>query len=321
MKERDKHISFLQALGIILVVLCHGYYTPLQNEEHFFYSVFQWIYLFHMPLWFFISGYLFELTNGRNFNARSFIGKKAYQLIVPYIILSTIAFVPKALLPDSMSIRPLDFTIGSYVNCLLMPRQNPIGPYWFIPTLFLIFCVVAISKRLWNGKWIYFLTPLLFCVSAYIGRYNDALFCWKDAVFYLPFFTTGMIMKRRDVFKTENFLPLFLVRFCLLLAIYNLQHLYGMNIIGGLVGIAMCLAAAKIYAKHKLSLFNFIDGTTYTIYLLHWFVQIPVLYVMGKLAFVWWLQVLVAAFLGVVIPVIIHRKTMFPKIYQLKKKN
>ena len=47
MQQRKDYIDYAKAIGIFLVVLAH---TPLKNE------VSDWIYVFHMPLFFFLSG-------------------------------------------------------------------------------------------------------------------------------------------------------------------------------------------------------------------------------------------------------------------------
>lgn len=52
----NKNIAFLQVFGILLVVLGHS----TNNGGIPFLS--KWIYSFHMPLFIFISGFLFYLT-------------------------------------------------------------------------------------------------------------------------------------------------------------------------------------------------------------------------------------------------------------------
>lgn len=55
----NSNIYFLQTLGIILVVVGHAFFN--RGED----IVCQWIYTFHMPLFFFISGYLLEYTSAK----------------------------------------------------------------------------------------------------------------------------------------------------------------------------------------------------------------------------------------------------------------
>ena len=56
MQSQNSIISFLQAFGILLVVVGHSFYGCPDNPIH------TWIYSFHMPLFMFISGYLLKYT-------------------------------------------------------------------------------------------------------------------------------------------------------------------------------------------------------------------------------------------------------------------
>lgn len=71
--ERDKRIDVLRAWGIFLVIAVHSG-SPFSG----------FIYTFHMPLFFFITGYL--RYNGKVYSWRSFIAKKIKSVLVPYVI-------------------------------------------------------------------------------------------------------------------------------------------------------------------------------------------------------------------------------------------
>ena len=60
---KSNHLMAMMSLwGIILVVLGHsGFEDPFIAEKLRWLDT--WIYMFHMPLFFFISGYLYSLTN------------------------------------------------------------------------------------------------------------------------------------------------------------------------------------------------------------------------------------------------------------------
>ena len=68
--ERDKRIDVLRAWGIFLVIAGHSG-SPFSG----------FIYTFHMPLFFFITGYL--RYNGKVYSWRSFIAKKIKSVLVP----------------------------------------------------------------------------------------------------------------------------------------------------------------------------------------------------------------------------------------------
>ena len=67
-------VDYAKAIGIYLVVLAHTQLcAPLTN----------WIYVFHMPLFFLLSGYVFN----NNPSFKEFINRKAKTLVFPYFTL------------------------------------------------------------------------------------------------------------------------------------------------------------------------------------------------------------------------------------------
>ena len=129
-----------KALGIILVVLGH---VPSTFE-------YRWvIYLFHMPLFFVLSGYLFKLATPREELVRSF-----KSLMVPYFIYSFALFA-------LWSIKYKTFSMGLLLN-IMFANQNAMGS-------------TATS-----------LCPLWFLVSLFIMRIFTSLMGWKKAKFAPP---------------------------------------------------------------------------------------------------------------------------------------
>ena len=77
---RNKTIDVVKAWGIILVIMGHTY-SPFNK----------WIYSFHMPLFFFVSGFLRYGGKARPWG-RFFVGKLRSSLI-PYVVLWFVSVV------------------------------------------------------------------------------------------------------------------------------------------------------------------------------------------------------------------------------------
>ncbi len=144
MNQRNLLVSFLQAWGIILVVLGHSFYYSDNNPIH------TWIYSFHMPLFMFISGFLLRygverkninLSETKMLGLDGFVWNKVKRLLIPWVVISSIAYLPKVMM-SRFAARPIDLSIDSYINMFLYPYTNAIQFFWFLPTLFLIFIVV-----------------------------------------------------------------------------------------------------------------------------------------------------------------------------------
>ena len=79
-KERIKSIDFCKGIAILLVVLGHA--TEHTNASLSYDWLYEYIYSFHMPLFMFISGFVFY-KNKYNWID---IKKRAYQLLVPFFV-------------------------------------------------------------------------------------------------------------------------------------------------------------------------------------------------------------------------------------------
>jgi fucose 4-O-acetylase-like acetyltransferase len=82
--SRINWIDVLKGFVIVSVVLAHINFD--------YESVKLFIYLFHMPLFFFIGGYLFKPTN----DYKEFLKKKAIHLLIPYCLFIILIYIPQA---------------------------------------------------------------------------------------------------------------------------------------------------------------------------------------------------------------------------------
>ena len=126
-------IDNLRALALLLVVFGHTNNTEADIE-----IVGKYIYSFHMPLFFFISGLTFYPERYKG--PKEFITRKIFTLIVPYFFFSFLGF---GLL---MTTNYHDFSLASFSNALFriafadtdLLNFGYDGPLWFLPCLFLV---------------------------------------------------------------------------------------------------------------------------------------------------------------------------------------
>lgn len=188
-KILNKEICFLQTIGIILVVLGHsGKHIPYLSK---------WIYSFHMPLFMFISGYLFNYNIG---GYKAFFIKKTKRLLIPYFVISTVAYIPKYLL-GHFAIRPVAFSFKEYLNIFLYPENNPIIFFWFLPTLFFIMLIFLILLRWLKSKNVfYILLTGGFILAVISKKYTHIkLFAISIVLYYFIFFIFGIFYHKYQV--------------------------------------------------------------------------------------------------------------------------
>ena len=83
--KRIEWIDVCKGLGIFLVFIGHTNVSQLSR------TLYDWIYSFHMPLFYMLSGLVFDKTKYNKF--RKYINRRFKTLILPFFILNTILYI------------------------------------------------------------------------------------------------------------------------------------------------------------------------------------------------------------------------------------
>lgn len=305
----------MQAFGIILVVAGHSTYQ-LGHAGHVP-SICRWLYTFHMPLFFFISGYLLKYSNTRKgiqlsdmpvFGKDGFITGKARRLLVPYVIISSVVFIPKTMM-SAIALRPVDMSVWSYLGMLLYPHTNVIGYFWFLPSLFLIFCmayIAAKTKAKTNDSLL-----ILYLASVSIVNPGTGLLGLDSALYNAVFFAAGY-MFRKHMLETvvgRHSATAAAVTFTVSVALMYAPDTGIRYLLTSFNGILMSVALAHLYIAGKMRFLDHLDGATYTIYLLSWFPQVASQQILMSLVpgITWHVTTALAFFSGLYVPLMVHR--------------
>lgn len=312
-------ISFLQAFGIILVVVGHAF-----NGHEYEVSLHRWIYTFHMPLFMFISGYLLKYSNEQKHKTLqeisrqekySFLRKKAIRLLVPYIVISSLAVYPKYLL-NSYAIHPVEFSFDAYLHMLVYPFENVIIPFWFLPTLFFIFVLTicgAATIHLINANRKYLpqiILLLLLILHLFNPAENVKLLNAERVVYDSFYFGLGYYwrMKRFETMTYSYALPLSVGTFIISLLLLQIPDMKGLDIIQAINGITMCICLGQLYEKYRWKFLHHLFGASYAIYLFSWFPQVLSQQVLLNLTNLpWQMGSGIAIISGVYIPLLLYK--------------
>ncbi|WP_295936497.1 acyltransferase family protein [uncultured Alistipes sp.] len=317
MENKSLLISFLQTFGIILVVVGHSFYGSEQELV-----IRTWIYSFHMPLFMFISGYLLRYSvEKKNLplaktpligKGGGFIVKKAYRLLVPYVVISTIAFFPKALL-GSLADRPVDISLAAYIKMLVYPWDNVIIFFWFLPTLFLVFVITMYGARaLKNIK--FNIWPLLLPALLLMHMFNPLadvkILNIGGVVNYILYFALGYYVCRERIEQVFEKSPF---SFCISTLALSLILLFvpdfpGKDVLSAANGIVMSISLGYIYIKRNMTFLQHLYGASYAIYIFSWFPQVLSQQVFLKLTGAPWpVSTCLAIMTGLYIPLLIYK--------------
>ena len=278
--RRLKYISLFQVIGPILVILGHSL-NGINITSGIWYSLTkEWIYIFHMPLFFMISGYLlsfkgFEDTKGY----LGFIRQKFNRLLLPYLIWNIIGFIPKLLMqqitPDTVELSRLQI-----IKCLFYPRQTIWGHTWFLVALFLLCAIAPLWKKIFCSKSItakiiiIILSTILYCMP--IGT---EFLCISDLHKDILFFALGCWLGTSPV---ENLKILFVgKRFTLTILSFVLSvtfvvlwlPLYHLQFIP-CIAILITILSYGLSIKNIPSFCEQLSFNSFGIYILHWPVMI-----------------------------------------------
>ncbi|MBQ0156359.1 MAG: acyltransferase family protein [Bacteroidales bacterium] len=194
-------VDFYKAFSIFLIVLGHAFLN-FEQLIHF-------LFLFHVPLFFFISGYL-EKTN--ECDAKEYLRKSKDSLIVPYFLWNVLCVVFHA--PTFKGI-----------TGVLTGMKVWNGASWFLGVL-LFMKIFALTLR--NKK--YYISTLLLIVLGALFFINVRMPFYINLTFmYMPFFFVGMYGKKQinclvEKFGCKVFLNLCLVAVCIATLIYCFQY-------------------------------------------------------------------------------------------------
>ena len=175
--KRHVFIDWCKVLGIVLVILGHSYTSPIIHRI---------IYLFHMPLFFIISGFLYK-----NKGIKGEMKSSLYALVIPYYIFNAIYLIPLTG-GEYKTSYILDILIGNQERlCGLMI------PLWFLVSLFVIRVFCTLFEHI---GWKHLLCSLLVSIFVFrilgIENGNFDPFQIKTSCFALPFFIIGILMKQ-----------------------------------------------------------------------------------------------------------------------------
>lgn len=252
-------------MGIFLVILSH---TPLDNFTLSF------IYTFHMPLFFFLSGYL----NKRSIQQTSnFLKKRFRRLIIPFLFFNTLSFFFWLFIRRNIGTSELINTMSPYTllkNIVLVYPHDMIHnvPIWFLFCLFIVNIAYIFSTAIIKRTHVLLIATTIIVIVE--STFNQSILPWCLNLFPagLFFFLLGIISKEKNIFssqpRTIHVILLFTVSLITTIIITRLNgkiamhtHEYGnilMFLVGGIAGIIFCVILS-IFLSSLISANKFID--------------------------------------------------------------
>ena len=180
--NRIVFIDVAKAICIILVVI--GHFFPDGSPEWYI-ALHDIIYTFHMPLFMFVSGYVYIATK-RQITYGAFISKKIKRLMVPYIVTSVIVITIKILTQGGLNVEH-PVTALSYLRIFYLPEAGYF--LWFIWALWWMFILIPLFDTHKKRLILFFFSIALHCTPLSFPH----VFCLYELKRMFIYFMLGIV--------------------------------------------------------------------------------------------------------------------------------
>ena len=333
-KNRELWIDYTKMFACILVVIGHLLQglnkANIQWNETLYSYIDRFIYIFHMPLFMCLSGYLYKKYTkinswGEYFN---FLKKKLINLGIPYLVFYLAYVLINMLFSSSVNSQ-------KGIDDLLNILTNPMPPFWFLYALFFIFLVTPLLEKIVrNNKVLIFIIAILLHIANIFfktGIYAIDIVAEYLIYFYLGALLVDKVTKNKKIKTTIIISVLFIILGLLYCFIVNEQIISNkvMQIIKIMLAILGTITSIQIFRYltdriKKNKVLNIIAENTMPIYLMHTTFSAGIRIVLLKLGitnfYLHFLFGLVFGILGPIIVAIILEKIKYGNVilYPLK---
>ena len=187
--QRDASIDIAKGIGIILVVFGHTFQI---------YSVTNYVYAFHMPLFFLLSGYTFNVQKHLQ-DKWGFLRKNLLRLMIPYFgvaILSYILYVYTAPILSLPEITANNAAFGILSgNGINLPFNDVL---WFLPAFFFAGLIFLGLTSMFNDMKLCIGMMLVSISGIIIGSYTQLPFGLDIAMTTQFFIYCGHLFRNTD---------------------------------------------------------------------------------------------------------------------------
>ena len=273
MSQRIEFVDLAKGICISLVVLLHVF-GDISGD------IIQIMYLFHMPLFFVLSGFFFKTYDG----LIPLVKKKTNTLIIPFFFTFVFIVLPTTILLNKFSGRT------TTLSNLFYGGEGKLnlgidGAIWFLLCLFAVniyfYLILLLTKRNVVGITI---LSIICGISGYmLSQSNVVLPMWMDsALTAMPYFLLGYLLRRYSNVLYGSF-----NRKDMIYAILSLVALISVYMFDKLQGNSQIIYGDNTFNIHFLPLFiGGASGTYFVLMIAKYFNHLPIFSYIGRYSIV-----------------------------------
>lgn len=296
---------------MLLVVLGHNFLTIPDDPNHPIVSILiKTIYSFHMPLFMFISGYLFFFTRLRK--EKSYIEtikEKMVRLGIPFMVFTVVTLFAKTIL-SSMMLHPAELSISYFIDIFVLYKINPLVEMWFVITLIVLMILYPIYKWSLVNNWRMLFVFILGLLVYFYAPRTITYFQLNNVADMFIFFYSGILFSKFELPKKfDCWYSLLLTSLAFIIITYFNLDLFLVKITGILFSLSLCVYLSNFLPK----LFSSFRDYTYQIFLFAVFFQVAIRWLYVKLNIetlylpFYFLGIFIALYIPVAISLIVNK--------------
>lgn len=280
--QRINWIDWAKALGILLVVMGHSNYDVPHLSEM--------IDMFHMPLFFVISGYLFKPQ--KSYSGLALLSWKRY--VLPFILYNLLFFATTLCTKSVKAYMGIEVDwnesiVKPFIRTITGQAWLPDGPTWFL--LALVWCrfiTQALHSDILIWKKVLILVLCLAVLVAHSFTGGHYPYCLECGCAGFIWFELGYMLKmNKEKFNVPKWLWAIMIPICFVGSfvvlinfgrpIYVTAQVNGlMGIIGTGLGLLSFFGVCKLLDGVKSKLVVWVSSASISVMCLHTLIQVPI---------------------------------------------
>lgn len=324
-KSRLHEVDILYAFGTLLVIFGHSHSSDWTSFSSGFAKCIEFVYTFHMPLFFLIAGFLLARSDSvQKLGYFVWLKDKALRLLTPYVVVTFVLMIPKYFYENKgLS----EITFYDLILPFLEPRNGVFGHFWFLYVLFIFYAVFGFlryyddyKKRQFRGLFSIAFFLLIFKFTPI----NNELFSISDIRDFSFYFFAGYLFYRLSIKKTIELKPLIRILISVLcfsasvllflfMPSFSLKKYIFKFIISLLMPVSLLQIALLLKYKNTHFL-DFLSSNLFTFYIYAWPFQAAAQVVCGFFRTQWYIltpAMFLAGIIGPSIVIYIYNKFDF----------
>jgi len=299
--KRDNVLDIVKGLAIFLVIFGH---VISSNACFLEININNLIYIFHMPLFFIISGIL--ISHKKDTTFLKFIKQKAKSIMIPYFVFSILSFLYWYLIErkfrGNITMSPSDIFFNIFIMKTSGDLLIPNIVLWFLPCMFVANIIFYFIRKL-DKKYIRIIISIILFLIGYIFSIKNIVlpFSFDTALIAILFLDFGyeisdIILNKKieKISLTQTFVGIILlIGIYVICFIYNgnismLGHQYGsplMFFLGAICGSSLIYFISYYISKLSFTnkIISFLGKNSLVIMLTHEPIKRIIIFIISKL--------------------------------------